>query len=75
MSLSLLSPLPSPTSVSLSLSLSLSIFLSQNGNGGKVVVYDESASDPKTLSTNNTAYLVIMSLSKLGKTPLLLKGQ
>jgi dual specificity MAP kinase phosphatase len=48
--------------------------LLQNGHNVKVVVYDECTTDPKTLSANNTAFLVIMALGKLGKTPLLLKG-
>ena len=39
-----------------------------------MVVYDESTTDPNSLSSNNTAYLVIMSLRKMGRTPLLLKG-
>jgi hypothetical protein len=48
--------------------------LLQNGGSGKVVVYDESTTDPNSLSSNTTAYLVIMALNKMGKTPLLLKG-
>ncbi|CAI8035337.1 Dual specificity protein phosphatase 10 [Geodia barretti] len=48
--------------------------LLQNGGSGKVVVYDESTTDPNSLSSNTTAHLVIMALSKMGNTPLLLKG-
>ena len=39
-----------------------------------MVVYDESTTDPNSLSSNTTAHLVIMALSKMGNTPLLLKG-
>lgn len=46
----------------------------KNGHNVKVVVYDECTTEPKSLSANNTAYLVIIALCKLGKTPRLLKG-
>ena len=46
----------------------------KNGHSGKVVVYDECTTDPKSLSPNNTAFLVMVALEKLGKTPHLLKG-
>ena len=46
----------------------------KNGHNLKVVVYDECTTDPRVLSVNNTTFLVIVALGKLGKTPLLLKG-
>lgn len=41
----------------------------KNGHNVKVVVYDECTTDPKSLSADNTAFLVIVALCKLGKTP------
>ena len=46
----------------------------KNGHNVKVVVYDEYTTEPKSLSADNTAFLVIVALCKLGKTPRLLKG-
>ena len=46
----------------------------QPGHTGRVVVYDDCTTAPKTLPGNNTVTLVSKALWKLGKTPLLLKG-
>ena len=46
----------------------------QPGHTGRVVVYDDCTTAPKTLPGENTVTLVSKALWKLGKTPLLLKG-